>query len=763
MSPMQIWCNEAQERYVLAVDPDALDHFEAICRREKALYSVVGRATEDQRLVLEDEWQEDRQGANGRPIDIDMPLLFGKPPKMTRDVASRPFAAGPLDLGDATVEEALERVLRLPTVADKSFLVTIGDRSVTGLISRDPMVGPWQVPVADAAVTLAGYRGYHGEAMAMGERPPLALISGPASGRMAVAEALTNLLSAPVPRLDRVRLSANWMAAAGSPGEDAILYQTVEAVSDFCVALGVSIPVGKDSMSMRTAWEDAGETHEVIAPLSLVVTAFAVLEDVRGTLTPQLAAEPDTVLLLLDLGQSRNRLGGSALAQVYDQLGSDAPDIDDASMLSRLADALAALKEASLVLAYHDRSDGGLIVALLEMAFAGRAGLDVDVGAAGDPLAALFSEEIGVVLQVRRRDLDRVHEICASHGLGGHCRAVAEVRPDARVRVCAGGRVLLDRPRMELHRLWSRTSWRMQRLRDNPDCADAEYDRLLDDGDPGLSAALTFELKDAAPAVVTGSSRPRVAILREQGVNGQVEMAAVFDRVGFEAVDVTMTDIARATSGLDGFRGIVACGGFSYGDVLGAGGGWAKSILFDDALRAQFERFFQDTGTFALGVCNGCQMFSQLRELIPGTDHWPDFVRNQSEQFEAREVMVEVRDSPSIFFAGMVGSRMPVVVAHGEGRAQFADPADPASLQSKNLVSLAYVDNNGASTERYPYNPNGSPAGITGVTSLDGRVTILMPHPERVWRTVQHSWAPEGWGEYGPWIEMFRNVQRWTT
>jgi len=759
MSPMQIWCNEAQERYVLAIAPDALARFEAICRREKALFAVVGRATEDDRLVLEDEWRAG--GADARPIDIDMPLLFGKPPKMTRDVASRSFDGPPLRLDGVDVAEALGRVLCLPTVADKSFLVTIGDRTVTGLISRDPMVGPWQVPVADVAVTLADYQGRGGEAMAMGERPPLALISGPASGRMAVAEALTNLLAAPVPGLERVRLSANWMAAAGASGEDAVLYETVEAVSELCTALGVSIPVGKDSMSMRTAWEDVDGAHEVTAPLSLVVTAFSVLADVGGTLTPQLVDDPDSRLVLIDLGAGRDRLGGSALAQVYGELGDRAPDVDDAASLTRLAGALAAMRAESLILAYHDRSDGGLAVALLEMAFAGRAGLDIDIGAAADPLPALFSEEIGVVLQVRGRDLDRVRAICRRHGLAGMLRQVAAPRPDNRIRIRAGGRELLDRPRVELHRLWSRTSWRMQRLRDHPECADAEYDRLLDEQDPGLAAALSFELRDEMPAIVSGSARPRVAILREQGVNGQVEMAAVFDRVGFEAVDVTMTDVARGDVALGGFSGIVACGGFSYGDVLGAGGGWAKSILFDDALRAEFERFFHQPGTFALGVCNGCQVFAQLRELIPGAGHWPDFVRNRSEQFEAREVMVEVADSPSIFLAGMAGSRMPVVVAHGEGRAAFREPGDEEALRSRRLLALAYVDNHGAATERYPYNPNGSPAGITGVTTSDGRVTILMPHPERVWRTVQHSWAPGGWGEYGPWIEMFRNAYEW--
>ncbi|HSH42162.1 MAG TPA: phosphoribosylformylglycinamidine synthase, partial [Arenicellales bacterium] len=760
MSPMQIWCNEAQERYVLAVSPEALDRFEAICRREKALYAVVGRATDDERLVLEDEWRADAQDDAARPIDIDMPLLFGKPPKMTREVASLPCEGRPLSLGGAGVDEALQRVLSLPAVADKSFLITIGDRTVTGLVHRDPMVGPWQVPVADAAVTLADYRGFTGEAMAMGERPPLALISGPASGRMAVAEALTNLLSAPVPRLQRVRLSANWMAAAGAPGEDAVLYETVAAVSDFCVDLGLSIPVGKDSMSMRTAWEDGDGNHEVSAPLSLVVTAFTAVEDVRGTLTPQLAADPDSVLLLIDLGAGRNRLGGSALAQVYGQIGDQVPDIEDPSRLAALALALDALKREDLILAYHDRSDGGLVAALLEMAFAGRIGLDIDVGETPDPLAALFSEEIGVVLQVRRGNLDRARLICAEHGLESLLSEVAAPRSDSRIRIHAGSGLLLDRSRVELHRLWSRTSWRMQRLRDNPDCADAEYDRLLDDKDPGLSAVLSFDLIDDMPRVATG--RPRVAILREQGVNGHVEMAAAFDRAGFEAVDVTMTDIARGDAGLDGFQGMVACGGFSYGDVLGAGGGWAKSILFDDALRARFEDFFHRPDTFSLGVCNGCQVFAQLRELIPGADCWPDFVRNTSEQFEARQVMVEVQDSPSIFFNGMAGSRIPVAVAHGEGRARFDHDDQLAGLRTANLVSLRYVDNYGNATEAYPYNPNGSPGGITGVTTTDGRVTILMPHPERIWRAVQHSWAPDGWGEYGPWIEMFRNARRWT-
>lgn len=765
MSPMQIWCNEAQERYVLAIHADSLDRFEAICRREKCLYAVVGRAADDGRLVLEDEWQDDGDAAEVRPIDIDMALLFGKAPKMFRDVRSEPFRGPPLALDEIEAGAALERVLRLPAVGDKSFLITIGDRTVTGLVNRDQMVGPWQIPVADAAVTLGDYRGYHGEAMAMGERPPLALISGPAAGRVAVAEALTNLMSAPVPRLDRVRLSANWMAAAGTPGEDARLYETVEAVSGFCIQLGVSIPVGKDSMSMKTAWDNDRGRHEVTAPLSLIVTAFTVVDDVRGALTPQLANEPDSVLVLLDLGAGRNRLGGSALAQVYGQLGNEAPDIEEASRLVDLARALTSLKEESLLLAYHDRSDGGLIVTLLEMAFAGRVGLDIEVTLDGstDPLAFLFNEEIGVVFQVRREDLEPVRAICRQYGLDALCRAVATVRPDRQIRVRAGESLLVQRERMELHRLWSRTSWRMQRLRDRPDCADAEYDRLLDDTAPDLFAALTFDLNDDMPKPAIGTSRPRVGILREQGVNGQAEMAAVFDRVGFEAVDVTMTDIVQNTVDLLEFTGVVACGGFSYGDVLGAGGGWAKSILLSDDLRDKFTAFFQRTDAFALGVCNGCQMFSQLSELIPGAECWPRFVRNRSEQFEARFVMVEVRDSPSIFFAGMAGSRMPVAVAHGEGRAHFDDEGDEARSRALDLSALVYVDPRGAATERYPYNPNGSPAGITGLTTSDGRVTILMPHPERVWRTLQNSWAPRSWGEYGPWIEIFKNARRWVS
>jgi phosphoribosylformylglycinamidine synthase len=760
MSPMQIWCNEAQERYVLAVRADALKDFEAICRREKCLYSVVGRATVDGRLVLEDEWRRTGGALESRPIDIDMALLFGKPPRMSRKAVSAPPSGTPLALEGVDVEQALERVLRFPAVGDKSFLIIIGDRTVTGLICRDQMVGPWQVPVADAAVTLTDYHGHGGEAMAMGERPPLALLSPPASGRMAVAEALTNLFSAPV-ALDRIRLSANWMAAAGAAGEDAGLYETVEAVSGFCTELGLSIPVGKDSMSMKASWDHDGGHHEVTAPLSLNVTAFSAVEDVRGILTPELADAPDSVLLLIDLGAGRNRLGGSALAQVYAQLGDAPPDVDEAARLRDLAGALSALKDESLILAYHDRSDGGLVVALLEMAFASRVGLDVALEDGVDPLAVLFSEEIGVVLQVRRNDLARVQELCGTHGLDGFCREVATLRTDGRVRIRCGDTMLLERDIRKLHRLWSRTSWRMQRLRDNPACADAEYDRLLDERDGGLSAHLTFELTDDVSFSVTGTRRPRVAMLREQGVNGHVEMAAAFDRVGFEAVDLTMTDLAQPGVDLGGFDGIVGCGGFSYGDVLGAGGGWAKSILFDDTLRDKFAAFFRRPEVFGLGVCNGCQMFSHLRELIPGADHWPYFVRNRSEQFEARMVMVEVCDSPSAFFTGMTGSRMPVVVAHGEGCAQFVGPVELERLQAENLAALVFVDHDGAPTERYPYNPNGSPAGITGVTTADGRVTLVMPHPERVWRTAQHSWAPADWKEYGPWIEMFRNARRW--
>jgi phosphoribosylformylglycinamidine synthase len=754
MSPREIWCNEAQERYVLAIRPAALGTFTAMCERERCPFAVLGRATPEQRLRVEDP------EFHNTPVDMDLVALLGKPPKMTRDAvrATRlltPFAADALDL-----REAAYRVLQLPAVADKTFLVTIADRTVGGLCARDPMIGPWQVPVSDVAVTLRDFHGYAGEAMAIGERTPLALIDAPASGRMAVGEAITNLAAAGLGSLSSVKLSANWMAAAGHPGDDAALYDTVRAVGmELCPALGISIPVGKDSMSMRTTWNDGTTPHAVTAPISLVISAFAPVADARRVLTPQLRLDQgSTVLLLVDLANGQNRLGASALAQVYGGLGSVAPDLDDPELLKSFFAAVQALHREERILAYHDRSDGGLFATLVEMAFAARCGLAVALDElAGAPIGALFNEELGAVLQVRAADRHDV--VAAFEAVGLRCIAVGEPEPGNRIRVTQGGSVLLDEARIDLHRAWSSTTHALQRLRDHPQAADQEYERLLDAADPGLVPHLSFDPAEdiAAPFIATGA-RPRLAILREQGVNGHVEAAAAFDRAGFDAYDVHMTDIIAGRVALTEFQGIVAGGGFSYGDVLGAGEGWAKSILYNARARDEFAAFFLRSGTFALGICNGCQMMSNLHELIPGTAHWPHFVRNQSEQFEARLVLLEVQQSPSLFFAGMTGSRIPVALAHGEGFAEFSDARHMAAAEP--LVALRFVDHRGA-TERYPYNPNGSPHGITGLTTADGRFTILMPHPERVFRTVQFSWHPEAWGEDSPWMRMFRNARVW--
>ena len=763
MSPREIWCNEAQERYVLAIAPAQLEVFSAICARERCPFAVLGVATAEQHLTLADE----RFG--NEPVDMDLGVLLGKPPRMLREVARRrrdlpPFSAAGIDLPDACY-----RVLRHPTVADKTFLISIGDRTVGGLCARDPCVGPWQTPVADCAVTVLGFGGnageYAGEAYSMGERAPLAVIDAPASGRMAVGEALTNLAAAPV-ELSRVKLSANWMAAAGHAGEDAALYDTVRAVAlELCPALGIGIPVGKDSLSMKTTWEEAGRRKEVVAPLSLIVSAFAPCMDARRVLTPQLRLDAGaSELILVDLGRGRNRLGGSILAQVYGEMGNAAPDVDDALALKRFFGAVQALNRDGLVLAYHDRSDGGLFATLCEMAFASHCGLTIDVdalcaGGSGDAqrvLAALFNEELGALLQVRAGDRDAVLAHLRAEEL--QAQVVGSPNQSDEIRLVAGAAPLFAQTRIELQRAWSETTWRMQALRDNPECAREEYERILDAGDPGLHAHLTFDPAEdiAAPYIVKGV-RPKIAVLREQGVNGQVEMAAAFDRAGFDATDVHMSDIIAGRVSLADYKGAVACGGFSYGDVLGAGEGWAKSILLNARARDAFEAFFGRNDVFALGVCNGCQMMSNLREIIPGSVHWPKFLKNRSEQFEARFVMVEVAASPSLFFAGMAGSRMAVATAHGEGRAAFADD----SAQAKALVALRFVDNRGAPTETYPANPNGSPAGITGLTTADGRFTILMPHPERVFRSVQQSWHPRDWAEDSPWMRMFRNARAW--
>ena len=779
MSPMQIWCNESQERYVLAIAPQDLERFAALCERERCPFAVLGQATDDGRLVVVDPI------FGNRPVDMDLAVILGKPPRMTRHVTRLRRRLPPFDVDGIRLEEAVYRVLRLPCVADKTFLVTIGDRTVGGLSVRDQMVGPWQVPVADVAVTCMGFDTYRGEAFAMGERSPVALVDAPASGRMAVGEAITNLCAAGVASIGDIRLCANWMAAAGHPGEDAALYDTVRAVAtELCPRLGISIPVGKDSLSMKTVWND-GERKEVTAPLSLIVTAFAPVEDVRATLTPQLRTDAgETELVLIDLGSGRNRLGGSALAQVYNQVGDRAPDLDDPGKLQAFFATVQRLRSEGRILAYHDRSDGGLFVTLCEMAFAGRTGLYVildalcfshslsDVDAAEiqtQPMGGvyhrrivevLFNEELGAVLQIRREDRKAVMQAFVDAGLGAEFHVIGGLSGDDRIKFIHNGVAVLEASRIDLQRAWSETSYELQKLRDNPQCAQEEYDRLLDAADPGLSARLSFDPAEdvAAPFIATGV-RPRVAILREQGVNGHVEMAAAFDRAGFEAVDVHMSDIIAGRVTLGEFKGFAACGGFSFGDVLGAGAGWAKSILFNARARDAFEAFFGRDDTFALGVCNGCQMMGHLRQLIPGAEVWPHFVRNRSEQFEARLVMVEVTRSPSLFFSGMEGSRLPVVVAHGEGYAEFANEQQlEAALP---LVALRFVDNRGAPTEVYPYNPNGSPRGITGLTSRDGRFTILMPHPERLFRTVQFSWHPQEWGEDGPWLRMFRNARKW--
>ncbi len=755
MSPLEIWCNEAQERYVLAIEPAHIARFEAICERERCPYAVVGQATEALHLEVADSQFEDR------PVDLPMALLFGKPPKMHRE-AHRGTFCGDDFVADLRPAEALERVLQFPAVGSKSFLITIGDRSVTGLVARDQMVGPWQVPVADCAVTTVSMDSHLGEAMSMGERTPVALLSGPASARLSIAEAITNILASPVAQLADIRLSANWMCAAGHDDNDAILFDTVRTVGlEFCPELGITVPVGKDSMSMRTSWQEQGEDKSVTAPVSLIVSAFAPVGDVRATLTPELVINDDTELLLIDLGHGQNRLGGSVLAQCWGALGSEVPDVA-ATDLKALFELICQLKSHDLILAYHDRSDGGLLVTLLEMAFAARCGLNVTVSDEGPAaLAALFSEEVGVVLQVHSADVHQIEALAIEVGLSGCVRRVATLRTDQRVVVNSPRFELIDSQRGALQQLWSSTSHQLQKLRDNPECADQEFDNILQN-DPGLSANLSFDpgSDNAAPFIATGVS-PRVAILREQGVNGQSEMAAAFHRAGFTTVDVHMSDLLQGSITLDGFKGLAACGGFSYGDVLGAGEGWAKTILFNPELREAFSTFFERTDTFSLGVCNGCQMLSNLSELIPGAAHWPRFARNISEQYEARLTLVRVEESPSVLLSEMAGSHLPIVVAHGEGRALFANDDQMALANNSNSVGLRYVDHSVAVTQRYPFNPNGSPNGIAGLSSMDGRVTIMMPHPERVFRTSQLSWAPQDWPEDSGWMRLFRNARAW--
>ncbi|EMK6558590.1 phosphoribosylformylglycinamidine synthase [Vibrio cholerae] len=759
MSPLEIWCNESQERYVLAVAAEDMPLFDAICQRERAPYAVVGEATEERHLTL-----EDCHFAN-TPIDMPMDILLGKPPKMHREASTLKVSSPALERSGIELNEAVDRVLRLPAVAEKTFLITIGDRSVTGLVARDQMVGPWQVPVANCAVTAASFDSYHGEAMSMGERTPVALLDFGASARLAVGEAITNIAATDIGELKRIKLSANWMSPAGHPGEDAGLYEAVKAVGEeLCPALGITIPVGKDSMSMKTKWQENGEQKEVTSPLSLIITAFARVEDIRKTVTPQLRTDlGETSLILIDLGNGQNRLGATALAQVYKQLGDKPADVDNAAQLKGFFDAVQTLVRNEKLVAYHDKGDGGLLVTLAEMAFAGHCGIKANIETlSDDALAALFNEELGAVVQVKNDELNAVLATLAAHGLEACAHVIGEVEASDRLLITCGEEVLIERSRTELRTIWAEMTHKMQALRDNSACADQEFAAKQDNRDPGLNAKLTYDVQSdvAAPYIAKGA-RPKMAILREQGVNSHVEMAAAFDRAGFEAVDVHMSDILTGQTVLDAYQGLVACGGFSYGDVLGAGEGWAKSILFNAQAREQFEQFFQRKDTFSLGVCNGCQMLSNLRDLIPGAELWPRFVRNESDRFEARFSLVEVQKSPSLFFSEMAGSRMPIAVSHGEGRVEVRDALHLAAIEQSGTVAIRFVDNFGQPTQAYPSNPNGSPNAITGLTTQDGRVTIMMPHPERVFRTVANSWHPDNWGENGAWMRMFQNARKY--
>jgi phosphoribosylformylglycinamidine synthase len=808
MAPKEIWCNESQERYVLAIAPESLELFKSFCERERCPFAVVGTVTDEKQLHVGHEGQE-------AAVQMPMDVLLGKPPKMHRDVKTIERRFQPIDLTGVDLQDAVIKVLAHPTVASKRFLITIGDRTVGGLTHRDQMVGPWQVPVADCAVTLADYSGFQGEAMAMGERTPLAVVNSGAAARMAVAESITNLLAAPI-ELPRVKLSANWMAACGEDGEDAKLYEAVKAVGmELCPALGISIPVGKDSLSMRSQWKAGGEQRKVVSPVSLIISSFATLQDVRGTLTPQLNRdEADTTLILIDLAHGAKRMAGSVLAQVLNQEGADVPDLHDAQDIKNLVNAINALRAQGQILAYHDRSDGGLLAAVCEMAFAGHVGVSLNVDmliTEGDgvsdsraeygdsknwatqvsarreelTLRALFNEELGVVIQVKTEQRNTVMQTLREHGLSKHSHFIGKTRPEhssledgkGEISIWRDTKKVFSAKLFDLHQVWDSVSWGIARLRDNPACADSEHAQAGDAANPGLHVHLSSNLEEklhfarmesaqnatksvaignnTAPAVL--ATRPRVAILREQGVNSHVEMAYCFDIAGFEAVDVHMTDLQTGRVKLETMQGMVACGGFSYGDTLGAGIGWARSITFNDVLREQFERFFTRTDTFGLGVCNGCQMFAELADIIPGAGDWPRFTTNQSERYEARLSLVEVLDSPSLFFKHMAGSRIPIAVAHGEGFANFSARGNAAQV----IAAARFVDNHGQATETYPQNPNGSPGGLTAVTTPDGRFTAMMPHPERVFRNILMSWTSGNTAEHSPWLQMWRNAREW--
>ena len=782
MAPKEIWSNESQERYVLGIAPESLALFQYFCERERCLFAVVGTATEERQLKVIDPLAP---LDGNEPVDMPMDVLLGKPPKMHRDVQHVEQQFPAIDLTDIEIKEAAHRVLSLPTVGDKSFLITIGDRTVGATSVRDQMVGPWQVPVADCAVTTMSLEGNQGEAMSMGERTPLAVINAAASGRMAVGEAITNIAAAPIADISDIKLSANWMAACGQAGQDAALFDTVKTVGmEICPALGISIPVGKDSLSMRTTWKDEGTDKSVMSPVSLIISAFAPVYDVRKSLTPQIKLDAgDTSLILIDLGRGKNRLGASCFAQVMQKLGDQTPDVDNAADLKAFFTAIQQLNKEAKLLAYHDRSDGGLFATLCEMAFAGRSGLAINLdmltleeGNAADQgdaknwagqvaqrrndltLRALFSEELGAVIQVRTEQRSEVMDVLRAHNLGACSHEIGKANASGKIEFFRDAKQIFVANRADLHQVWSKTSWQIARMRDNPACADAEYARLKDESDKGMQIILPFDpqVDVAAPFINTGV-RPKVAILREQGVNSHIETAYVMHKAGFTAVDVHMSDLIAGRAKLADFKGLIAVGGFSYGDVLGAGEGWAKTILFNAMMAEQFSEFFNRADSFGLGICNGCQMMSNLKSIIPGATAWPKFTKNKSEQFEGRFSMVEVLESKSIFFQGMAGTQTPIAVAHGEGFADFSTTGDIAKAN----VAMRFVNNQGQATEAYPYNPNGSPLGITSVTNDDGRFTVMMPHAERVFRTAVHSWAPESWGEDSPWMRMFRNARVW--
>ncbi|MGA0832460.1 MAG: phosphoribosylformylglycinamidine synthase, partial [Polynucleobacter sp.] len=791
MSPAEIWCNESQERYVIAIHPKDLDRFAKMCERERCPYAVVGHTTQNRQLQLHDQ-QQAKNPDQQYPIDMPMEVLLGKPPKMHRDVHTTQEQFPPFNCNPIELKEAIELVLQQPTVASKSFLITIGDRTVGGLNSRDPFVGPWQVPVADCAVTTMDYSGYRGEAMSMGERTPVALFNAPAAAKMAVGEAITNILAADIASIEDIKLSANWMAACGQPGEDAKLYESVKAVGiELCPELGISIPVGKDSLSMATSWQDHNQAKQVVSPVSLIISAFAPVRDVRKTLTPQLQLQTETELILIDLGRNQNRMAGSIVTQVFEQTDTHAPNIDHASDLKAFTNAIIALRERNAILAYHDRSDGGLLACIAEMAFASHCGISLNVDLLcidtkteqdyGDAknwasqvsgrrheqtIRALFSEELGAVIQIERSQRDAVFAVLRECGISAFSHVIGKPNQSDALEIWRDAKCVYTESRVHLQKLWQNTSYQIARLRDNPNCVDSEYQSVEDVSDPGMSPILRFDPNEnpSAPFINKGT-RPKMAILREQGVNSHLEMAYAMDLAGFASHDVHMSDLLSGQAKLEDYQGLVACGGFSYGDVLGAGEGWAKTILFNPQLSEQFASFFQRNDSFALGVCNGCQMMSNLASLIPGAKAWPKFTRNQSEQYEARLVMVEILQSPSLFFNGMSGSHLPIAVAHGEGYANFKHQGNAREIEHNQLAAMRFIDHQGNATERYPLNPNGSPQGLTSVTTADGRFTVMMPHPERVFRNVQMSWYPKEWNQTkdgaSPWLRMFRNARVW--